>query len=177
MFEAHSSFSLASTRAPAALYPARRWLAILLLLTAGTCAAQTPAPLTMQQALDFARMQNPSLLSEGAHVTATKQSEITAGLRVNPNFSFNGQDVTLPASANNPYFYSAQVSRLFERGQKRRWRLDIARSTTDVTRSQYADQERQVVLAVKTAFTQMLAAKGALSRHSKTWTTIARPSI
>ena len=101
--------------------------------------AQTPAPLTMQQAVDLARMQNPSLLSANAHVDATKQSEITAGLRVNPNFSFNGQDVTLPASANNPYFYSAQVSRLFERGQKRRWRLDIARSTTDVTRSQYAD--------------------------------------
>jgi cobalt-zinc-cadmium efflux system outer membrane protein len=116
----------------------------------------------MQQAVDLARMQNPSLLSAGAHVTATKQSEITAGLRVNPNFSFNGQDVTLPASANNPYFYSAQVSRLFERGQKRRWRLEIARSTTDVTRSQYGDQERQLVLAVRTAFTQMLGAKGAL---------------
>jgi outer membrane protein, heavy metal efflux system len=162
LFEAHSSSSLVSTRAPGALYPARRWVAILLLLAAGACAAQTPAPLTMQQAVDLARMQNPSLLSAGAHVTATKQSEITAGLRVNPNFSFNGQDVTLPASANNPYFYSAQVSRLFERGQKRRWRLDIARSTTDVTRSQYADQERQLVLAVRTAFTQMLGAKGAL---------------
>ena len=162
MFEAHSSSSLASTRAPGALIPARRWVAILLLLTAGTCVAQTPAPLTMQQAVDFARMQNPSLLSEGAHVTATKQSEITAGLRVNPNFNLTGSDVTLAANSNNPYSYAAQVSRLFERGQKRRWRLDVARSTTDVTRSQYADQERQLVLAVQTAFTQMLGAKGAL---------------
>ena len=94
-------------------------------------------------------------------MTATKQSEITAGLRVNPNFNLTGSDVSLAANSNNPYFYSAQVSRLFERGQKRRWRLDVAHSTTDVTRSQYADQERQVVLAVKTAFTQMLGAKGA----------------
>ena len=47
----------------------------------------------MQQAVDLARMQNPNLLSANAHVDATKQSEITAGLRVNPNFSFNGQDV------------------------------------------------------------------------------------
>ncbi|HEV3151222.1 MAG TPA: TolC family protein [Acidobacteriaceae bacterium] len=162
MFEAHSSSSLASTRAPGALYAARRWFAVLLLLTAGACAAQTPAPLTMQQAVDLARMQNPSLLSAGAHVTATKQSEITAGLRVNPNFNLTGSDVSLAANSNNPYFYSAQVSRLFERGQKRRWRLDAARSTTDVTRSQYADQERQLVLAVRTAFTQMLGAKGAL---------------
>jgi cobalt-zinc-cadmium efflux system outer membrane protein len=117
----------------------------------------------MQQAIDLARLQNPSLLSANAHVSATKESEITAGLRVNPNFNVTGSDVTLPASSNNPYVYSGQVSRLFERGQKRRWRLDVARSTTDVTRSQYADQERQVVLAVKTAFTQMLGAKGALN--------------
>jgi cobalt-zinc-cadmium efflux system outer membrane protein len=117
----------------------------------------------MQQAIDLARLQNPSLLSANAHVSATKESEITAGLRVNPNFNLTGSDVSLPASSNNPYLYSAQVSRLFERGQKRRWRLDVARSTTDVTRSQYADQERQVVLTVKTAFTQMLAAKGALN--------------
>jgi cobalt-zinc-cadmium efflux system outer membrane protein len=117
----------------------------------------------MQQAVDLARLQNPALLSASAHVNATKESEITAGLRVNPNFNLTGSDVSLAANSNNPYFYSAQVSRLFERGQKRRWRLDIARSTTDVTRSQYADQERQVVLAVRTAFTQMLAAKGALN--------------
>ena len=141
-----------------------RWTAVLLLGSL-PCVAQTPvaAPLSMQQAVDMARMQNPSLMSAQAHVTATKQSEITAGLRVNPNFNLSGNDVSLAASSNNPYFYSGQVSRLFERGQKRRWRLDIARSTTDVTRSQYADQERQIVLAVRTAFTQMLAAKGALN--------------
>ncbi len=54
------------------------------------------------------------------------------------------------------------VSRLFERGQKRRWRLDIARGTTDVTQSQYKDSERQTILQVKQAFTDMLAAKAAL---------------
>jgi outer membrane protein, heavy metal efflux system len=132
-----------------------------MLLLTGACLAQTPVPLTMQQAVDLARMQNPSLLSAQAHVTATKQSEITAGLRQNPNFNLAGSDVSNEANSASPYAYSAQVSRLFERGQKRRWRLDIARSTTDVTRSEYADQERQAVLAVKTAFTQMLAAKGA----------------
>ncbi|MGI8770483.1 MAG: TolC family protein [Acidobacteriaceae bacterium] len=141
----------------------------LLMLPPGLALAQNPVPapaappaLTLQQAVDIARAQNPALLSGQAHVTATKQTEITAGLRQNPNLNLVGSDVTLPATANNPYFYSAQVSRLFERGQKRRWRLDIARSTTDVTRSQYNDQQRQTVLGVKTAFTQMLAAKGAL---------------
>ncbi len=143
----------------------RRVRAIVLgLLLAGSPAfAQAPPPLSMAQAVDVARMQNPSLLSAQAHVTATRQSEITAGLRVNPNFNIVGSDVSLAAQSNNPYFYAGQVSRLFERGQKRRWRLDIAHATTDVTRSQYEDQQRQVILAVKTAFTQMLAAKGAFA--------------
>jgi outer membrane protein, heavy metal efflux system len=163
LFQAQSRPLLVFQRARGNLSLVRRWGPILLLLTAGTCTAQTPAPLSMQQAVDLARMQNPALLSANAHVTATKESEITAGLRANPNFTASGSDVSLPASSNNPYFYSANVSRLFERGQKRRWRLDVAHSTTDVTRSQYADQERQVVLAVRTAFTQMLAAKGALN--------------
>jgi len=163
LFQAQSSSPLAYTRVRRAIFLARRRVYLSLLLAAGTCAAQTPAPLTMQQAVNLARLQNPSLLSANAHVSATKESEITAGLRVNPNFNLTGSDVSLSASSNNPYFYSAQVSRLFERGQKRRWRLDVARSSTDVTRSQYADQERQVVLTVKTAFTQMLGAKGALN--------------
>jgi cobalt-zinc-cadmium efflux system outer membrane protein len=163
LFQRQLSSPLLYQRARRIIFLAGHRVAALLLLTASMCAAQTPAPLSMQQAVELARLQNPNLLSANAHVDATKQSEITAGLRVNPNFNINGSDVSLPAGANNPYFYSAQVSRLFERGQKRRWRLDIARSTTDVTRSQYADQERQVVLAVKTAFTQMLAAKGALA--------------
>jgi cobalt-zinc-cadmium efflux system outer membrane protein len=163
LFQAQSSSPLAYLRARRATFLARRWVSLFLLLTASACVAQTPAPLTLQQAIDLARLQNPSLLSANAHVSATKESEITAGLRVNPNFNLTGSDVSLPASSNNPYLYSAQVSRLFERGQKRRWRLDVARSTTDVTRSQYADQERQVVLTVKTAFAQMLGAKGALN--------------
>jgi cobalt-zinc-cadmium efflux system outer membrane protein len=125
-------------------------------------APASPPPLTLQQALDIARSHNPALLSGQAHVTATKQTEITAGLRVNPNFNLVGSDISLAAQSNSPYFYSGQVSRLFERGQKRRWRLDIAHSTTDVTRSQFNDQQRQTLLAVKTAFTQMLAGKNAV---------------
>ena len=121
------------------------------------------APLTLQQAIDMARVKNPSLISAQQHVSATKASEITAGLRQNPNFTLSGSDVSLPAdNPANPYSYSANVSRLFERGQKRRWRLDVAHATTDVTQSQYLDTERQTILQVKQAFTNMLTAKAAL---------------
>jgi outer membrane protein, heavy metal efflux system len=127
----------------------------------------TPAPLTLQQALDLARTKNPTLLSGQQHVTATKASEITAGLRQNPNFTISGADVSLPAdNPANPYSYTANVSRLFERGQKRRWRLDIAHATTDVTQSQYKDTERQTIYQVKQSFTGMLVAKAALKISS-----------
>jgi cobalt-zinc-cadmium efflux system outer membrane protein len=111
----------------------------------------------------MARAKNPNLLSGQQHVSATKASEITAGLRQNPNFTLSGAEVNLPANnPSNPYQYVGNVNRLFERGQKRRWRLDIAHATTDVTQSQYKDSERQTILSVKQAFTQMLAAKAAL---------------
>ncbi len=135
------------------------------LLLAGACAsAQTaPAPLTLEQVISLARAKNPTLLSGQQHVIATKASEVTAGLRQNPSFTISGADVSLPAdNPANPYSYSANVTRLFERGQKRRWRLDIAHATTDVTRSQYNDSERQTILQVKNSFTNMLTAKAAL---------------
>lgn len=125
--------------------------------------AQSPAPLTLAQVLDVARAKNPTLLSAEQHVEATRAAEITAGLRQNPTFTVSGANTTLPANnPSSPYTYVGNVSRLFERGQKRRWRLDSARATTDVTRSQYNDQVRQTVLQVKDAFTNMLAAKAAL---------------
>ena len=121
------------------------------------------APLTLEQVLDIARAKNPSLLSAEQHVDATRAAEITAGLRQNPSFTVSGADITLAASnPASPYSYAANVARLFERGQKRRWRLDSARSTTDVTRSQYNDQVRQTVLQIEDAFTNMLIAKQAL---------------
>jgi cobalt-zinc-cadmium efflux system outer membrane protein len=121
------------------------------------------APLTLQQVINIARTKNPSLLSGQQHVIATKANEITAGLRQNPNFTLSGADVSLPAdNPSSPYSYIGNVSRLFERGQKRRWRLDIAHATTDVTQSQYKDTERQTILQVKQAFTNMLVAKAAL---------------
>jgi cobalt-zinc-cadmium efflux system outer membrane protein len=142
-----------------------RSVCLLMLSAAGSSAfaQSTAAPLTLQQAIDMARAENPSLISAQQHVSATKANEITAGLRQNPTFTLGGSDITLPAdNPANPYSYSANVTRLFERGQKRRWRLDVAHATTDVTQSQYQDTERQTVLQVKEAFTNMLTAKAAL---------------
>ncbi|RXS98051.1 TolC family protein [Silvibacterium dinghuense] len=137
------------------------------LLTSGLAIAQSAAaspvtPMTMQQVVDVAKSKNPNLLSAEQNLLSVKAQEIQAGVRQNPTFAIAGQDVTLDANSSNPYTYSAQVSRLFERGQKRRWRLDSARSTTDQTRDQYALQEQQTILAVKQAFTNLVLAKASL---------------
>jgi cobalt-zinc-cadmium efflux system outer membrane protein len=144
------------------------WIGLLLL--AAPVWAQT-APLTLDQAVAMARSQNPSLRAARADLEATRAGEITAGLRQNPYLNISGSDITLPAdNPASPYSYSVDIGRLFERGQKRRWRLDSARATTKMTESQYRDQERQTVLAVKQAFTNLLLAKAALNLAEKNLT-------
>jgi outer membrane protein, heavy metal efflux system len=125
-----------------------------------------PGALTLTQILDMARSKNPTLLAAEQNLRAVRAQEIQAGLRVNPNLAINGADITENADAASPYTYSVQVSRLFERGDKRKWRLEDARATTSQTQSQLEDTIRQTELTVKTAFTHMLIAKEALELSS-----------
>lgn len=152
-------------------YCAIRWSAeclLVLLLSACSSAQAVSAPLTLEQATALARSQNPGLLAARRNLESIRAGEITASLRQNPSLTISGSDVTLPANnPASPYSYSADVSRLFERGQKRRWRLVSARATTAMTESQYRDLERQTILNVKQAFTNMLLAKAALGLANK----------
>src|ERR1700677_3532947 len=109
-----------------------------------TCAAfaQTPQPassataITMQQAVDLARAKNPTLLAAQQNLLSVKAQEIQAGVRANPYFTASGGNLTETDSNTNPYNFTLGVGRLFERGQKRRWRLDVARSTTTIADAQ-----------------------------------------
>ena len=116
----------------------------------------------MQQAVDMALEHNPALLAAQQNLLSMKGQEVEAGLRQNPDFSLYGTDLSNPATSATPYGYSLQLSRLFERGQKRRWRLDSARAQTAQTDGQYHDQIRQITLQVKQNFTTLLLAKAAL---------------
>jgi outer membrane protein, heavy metal efflux system len=117
----------------------------------------------MQQAVEQALAHNPALLSAQQNLLSMKGQEVEAGLRANPYLGVTGSDVTLPSNnPGNPYSYSAGVSRLFERGQKRRWRLDAARATTSQTDAQYHDQIRQTTLLVRQNFTNLVLAKAVL---------------
>jgi outer membrane protein, heavy metal efflux system len=120
-------------------------------------------PITMQQAVGQALARNPVLLAAQQNLLSMKGQEVEAGLRANPTLVGTGTDISLPANnPGNPYSYSAGINRLFERGQKRRWRLDAARATTAQTDGQYHDQIRQTTLLAKQSFTTLLLAKAAL---------------
>ena len=113
----------------------------------------------MQQAVDMALARNPALLAARQNYFSVKAQEIQAGVRANPFFTLTGADVSEPAYVNNPYAYAAQFSRLFERGNKREWRLDSARNTTVQTADQLRLTEQQTILAVRQAFTNFIIAK------------------
>ncbi len=131
---------------------------------AGYAQAPPPAvPVTMQQAIEQTLAHNPTLLATQQNLLSMKGQEVEAGLRQNPSLAVSGSDISLPANnPASPYYYSAQVSRLFERGEKRRWRLDAARATTSQTEGQYHDQIRQSTLSAKQAFTNLVLAKATL---------------
>lgn len=140
-------------------------LALPALVAQTPLAAAPAAPITLQQAVDLALTGNPSLTAAREHLSAVRATKLTASVRQNPTLTLLGQGVTLPQINNNggnPFYYSANVSRLFERGNKRGLRIQIADANTQVTESQLHDQERQLTLSVRQAFTNLLAANGAL---------------
>lgn len=123
-----------------------------------------PGAMMLQQVVDRTRAQNPTLLAAEASLRSVRAQEVQAGVRANPYFGVNGTNVTLPpnGSEGNPDEYAFQFSRLFERGNKRQYRLETARANTSQTAAQLNDTIRQAILQVRTAFVHMLFAKQSL---------------
>ena len=124
-------------------------------------ASAAPLPLTMQQAVDLALAKNPALLAAQQNFFSVQAQELQAGVRANPYFQVSGAEITEPYYVNNPFNYVASFSRLFERGNKREWRLDSARSTTVQTEDQLQLTRQQTIHAVRVAFTNLIVAKAA----------------
>ncbi len=122
------------------------------------------APLTLQQAIAFARQNNPNLLGVQQHVAAVRANEITAGLRQNPALVAETTQTGLASDdPSGPTFIGVGVQRLFERGGKRDLRLAAARANTSVVLAQGLDTQRLLDLNVRSAFTRMVVAKLALA--------------
>ncbi len=148
----------------------RRALFCLALLWLGTPplpAGELPDhPLTLREALELMRSRSPLLASARAHLDAVAANEVTAGLRPNPVFTSANEDFNVfnPSrfDIRRSQEFTDSVLQTIERGNKRRYRVESARGATRVAQDSYRDAERQLELAVKTAFVGMLLAKANL---------------
>src|SRR5262252_48773 len=134
---------------------------LILGLGAGTVAAQTASQegltrVSLNEALDLALRQNPTLRAQQYALQSSKANEITAGLRPNPQANFLAEQH--PGGSAAVPQYTASFGQTLELGGKRQRRIDSARAATEVSGFQLDDVRRQTILQVKTAFAGALIA-------------------
>jgi cobalt-zinc-cadmium efflux system outer membrane protein len=141
-------------------------------------AAQMPLPMpspsayaiSIEQALDLAKRNNPTLQANQALILQNKAQEITANLRPNPVLSWDAQFLPLfsPSLLGDASYWETQaqydvgIGYLFERGKKRQHRLDVAKTSTAVTEAQVSDAQRTILANAAQLFVAALLAKSNL---------------
>ncbi len=139
---------------------------LCLLCVALPSAAQQKVTLDMDQAIDLALAHNHALKAAKSTIDQSKAQEITAALRPNPVLSWDSQFLPL----FTPNAFSAEnldelqqfdigVGYTFERGGKRKRRIEAAKDQTAVTEYQVADSERGIVFNVAQQYVAALLAK------------------
>jgi cobalt-zinc-cadmium efflux system outer membrane protein len=110
----------------------------------------------LDDALQLALHQNPTLRAQQFALESTKAGEVTAGLRPNPTMNFLAEQFGLPTTTPQ---YTINIGQPIELGGKRQRRIDSARAATRVAGYQLEDLRRLTILQVKTAFTGALIAR------------------
>jgi len=135
-----------------------------------TGAPQAPTTLvTLDQAIELAKKNNPTLQASRTLISQNKEQEVTANLRPNPVLSWDAQylplftpDLWSSNYIDNTAQFDMGLGYLFERGRKRQHRLQAAKDLTAVTESQVADAERTTVESAAQQFIGALLAKSNL---------------
>ena len=117
---------------------------------------------SVDDALQLALKQNPTLLSQQASLLSTKAGETTAALRPNPTMNFAAEQLR-PGQSQQDAQYTVSLGQPIELGGKRQRRIDSARAATQVATYQLVDARRQVVLLVRTSFASALIAREQLA--------------
>jgi cobalt-zinc-cadmium efflux system outer membrane protein len=110
---------------------------------------------------------NPALKADGLGVDEMKAAETTAFLRPNPQFTAatDGTQIAPHSGVWQPLSGSqvqTNFSYLHERDRKRELRLESAREGTQISASQHADLERNLLFDLRAQFVQTLQAKAVL---------------
>ena len=150
------------------LFPALRFLQLgSLLFVAGATLAQpvAEANLSLKRALELMRARDPNLQLAQTAVDQALADKITAGERPNATLSWTTSKIN-PAGHNGQgsfwdrsYDTVGSLSQPFERGGKRKHRLDQAEAHADAAHADYADSVRGERLAVTQAYWELKRAE------------------
>ena len=123
----------------------------------------------MNDAVRLTLERNQTLRGQRLTIDESKADEMTAALKPNPGFSFGAEGFPLfsPRQINGDFLrstvsYSTSLSYTFERGDKRAKRTTVAEDTTEVTRRNVIDLERQLRFQAEQGFVNALLAKSTL---------------
>jgi len=162
------------------------WATALLALPVSVLAQQNPSPapvapsaspvpqtpavrITLDEAIRLALQHNHALQAARTTILQNQALETTANLRPNPTLSWDAQFLPIfqPNKFTADYIdtqaqFDLGIGYLFERGKKRQHRLQAAKDLTTVSRSQVADNERQLVFSVSQQFIGVVLAQSTI---------------
>jgi outer membrane protein, heavy metal efflux system len=134
-----------------------------------TSPPSTSARVSLDDAIRLALQHNHALQALRSTIQQSLAEEITANLRPNPTLGLDAQFLPIfqPNKLDADYLdqsaqFDAGIGYLFERGKKRRHRLQAAKDQTAVVRSLVSDNERQLVFNVSQQFVDVLLAESML---------------
>jgi len=117
-----------------------------------TAKPQAPTRITLDQAVELALAHSHTLKASQMQIQQNQSQEITAALRPNPTLTWDSLFIPVfsPSNFGTDELTTIQqfdigASYLFERGRKRRRRIDAAKDATAVTRYQVLDNQRALI--------------------------------
>lgn len=147
----------------------RPWVeaALVLMFLSGLAMGQAATQITLDQAIDLAMKNSPTIKAARTQIEQNKAQETTANLRPNPVLSWDAQFLPFftPSEFDNldqTGQFDVGIGYLFERGRKRQARLKAAQDQTSVTTATVADNERTLQFNVAQQFVNALLAKSNL---------------
>jgi cobalt-zinc-cadmium efflux system outer membrane protein len=143
----------------------RRALTASLLTAAYGRLGWAQPPLSWEQVQERFRANNPNLVASQLAVEESRATEITAGLRPNPEFGVVLDQFRVFSPAIHPFTnaqWTPTVTQLFERRNKRQLRVESARRSTSIAGTDRQDLERTLTFNLRDAFNRVLQAKSIL---------------
>ena len=131
-------------------------------MVAGTDAQERITRLSLNDAVNVAARENPTVRAKEFERQAVSANEITAGLRPNPTANFLAEQFGGASDASQTQ-YTLSIGQPLELGGKRQRRVESARAATRVSGYELEDVRRQVTFQVKKSFGDSLVARETLA--------------